>query len=67
MKNFIEVTRHKNGTNTKFLININNISNVEKNQEHRCTIMFSGGVDDDYFINVLQSYEEVKQLIEEAI
>lgn len=40
---------------------------LKRTRSIRCTIMFSGGVDDDYFINVLQSYEEVKQLIEEAI
>lgn len=67
MKNFIEVTTtNRNNFTTRSFVNINNISYVVKIDENRCNIIYVGGTDDNYSM-VLQSYDEVKKLIEAAI
>ena len=66
MKNFIELTTtDRYGDNQQALVNINNISFVVKTED-KCNIIYVGGTDNNYSM-VLQSYEEVKQLIEAAI
>lgn len=64
MKNFIEVTKNEAVGTKRAYININNISYIERT-EHTCRIIYVGNSDENY-LNVLQSYDEVKELIDKA-
>ena len=66
MKGFIEV-HNSNGTH---LLNVKHIEEVLGDNDGRCTIYLAfcvpGAVDQDYIIPDV-SYDEVKQMIKEAI